>query len=292
MRTRRGALVLLLVLAVAFRVQADDDLETKVARMAKIGFVSSPSFSPDGTRVAFLSNLSGSPQVWIVSSAGGWPDQVTAFDDPVNAVRWSPDGRWLALQVAPGGGLNERIELVRPDGTELRQLLPPSSISNAERRSPGRSFRRSWSGPQICLAMASSWPRRSPVPPRPRTLGGSDGLPRLQTADAQPPCRNRPRSAGPSRARPLQRGRRRAAERLALPAAKRERALPDGVQLSRRPGRPGAAVVQQPGTGPRGRRVCGVPAQRAGILRLRKSVRESRQRGAAGERRERHQGLR
>ena len=130
MKTKRGTLVLFLVLAIAPRLEAADDLETKVARMAKIGFVSSPSFSPDGTRVAFLSNLSGSPQVWIVSSAGGWPDQVTAFDDPVNAVSWSPDGRWLALQVAPGGGLNERIELVRLDGTELRQLTPPGKVTN------------------------------------------------------------------------------------------------------------------------------------------------------------------
>lgn len=130
MKTQRGTLVFFLMLAIALRLQAADDLETKVARMAKIGFVSSPSFSPDATRVAFLSNLSGSPQVWIVSSAGGWPDQVTAFDDPVNAVSWSPDGRWLALQVAPGGGLNERIELVRPDGTELRQLTPPGKVTN------------------------------------------------------------------------------------------------------------------------------------------------------------------
>ncbi len=62
MKTQLGTLVLFLLLAIAPRLQAADDLETKVARMAKIGFVSSPSFSPDGTRVAFLSNLSGSPQ--------------------------------------------------------------------------------------------------------------------------------------------------------------------------------------------------------------------------------------
>jgi len=63
-----------------------DDLERTVATMARIGFANSPSFSPDGKQVAFLSNMSGSPQIWVVSTDGGWPDQVTALDDPVTAI--------------------------------------------------------------------------------------------------------------------------------------------------------------------------------------------------------------
>ena len=43
-----------------------DDLETSVARMARIGFCVSPSFSPGGERLAFVSTLSGLPQVWMV----------------------------------------------------------------------------------------------------------------------------------------------------------------------------------------------------------------------------------
>ena len=33
--------------------------------------------------------------------AGGWPELVTTFDDPVTSVEWSPAGDWLAVQVAP-----------------------------------------------------------------------------------------------------------------------------------------------------------------------------------------------
>ena len=107
-----------------------DDLERTVATMARIGFANSPSFSPDGKRVAFISNMSGLPQIWIVSSEGGWPDQVTALDDPVTSIDWSPDGSWIAFQLAPGGGLNSQIYVVRPDGTGMRQLTEGGKINN------------------------------------------------------------------------------------------------------------------------------------------------------------------
>ena len=81
---------------------AEDDLESWVATMARIGASWSPSFSPDGRRVAFVSNLSGLPQVWTVSAEGGWPDLVTPLSDPVGSVSWSPDGAWLAFSLAPG----------------------------------------------------------------------------------------------------------------------------------------------------------------------------------------------
>jgi hypothetical protein len=52
-------------------------------------------------QVAYLTNITGSPQVWTVSTQGGWPELVTSFDDPVTGVEWSPAGDWLAVQVAP-----------------------------------------------------------------------------------------------------------------------------------------------------------------------------------------------
>ena len=58
--------------------------------MARIGSASSPSFSPDGRTLAYVTNLGGLPQVWTVDAAGGYPQLVTAFDDPVGFVEWSP----------------------------------------------------------------------------------------------------------------------------------------------------------------------------------------------------------
>jgi dipeptidyl aminopeptidase/acylaminoacyl peptidase len=80
--------------------------------------------------MVFVSNLNGSPQVWTMPSTGGFPRLVTAFDDPVGFVTWSPDGRWLAFNVAPGGGLNEQIYLARPDGSGLRRLTEGGTENN------------------------------------------------------------------------------------------------------------------------------------------------------------------
>jgi dipeptidyl aminopeptidase/acylaminoacyl peptidase len=107
-----------------------DELETAVARMARIGFCSSPSFSPDSKHIAFISDLNGLPQVWIVATEGGWPKLVTALDDQISGVSWSPDGAWLAFLLAPGGGMNQQVYLIHPDGTGLKRLTDGGKENN------------------------------------------------------------------------------------------------------------------------------------------------------------------
>lgn len=124
------ALVLTSLIVPSRQALADDEVGRSVAMMAKVGFASSPSFSPDGSRVAFVTNISGLPQVWAVPATGGYPTLVTAFEDPVGFVVWSPDGRWLAFNVAPGGGFNEQIYVSRPDGTGLRRLTEGGKENN------------------------------------------------------------------------------------------------------------------------------------------------------------------
>lgn len=109
---------------------AGDGLEAEVARMARIGSAYSPSFLPDGSRIAFISDLSGLPQVWIVDAQGGWPDLLTSTDDQVSGMEWSPDGAWIAFSLAPGGGLNEQIYLIRPDGAGLTRITEGGKVNN------------------------------------------------------------------------------------------------------------------------------------------------------------------
>ncbi|HEY6272527.1 MAG TPA: S9 family peptidase [Terriglobales bacterium] len=105
-------------------------LTIEVARMARIGSANSPSFSPDGQWVSFISNMSGVPQAWIVPSAGGYPRMVTNGDDPVVGAEWSPASDWLAVTIAPGGGLNSQVYMVKPDGTGMKLLTKGGEDNN------------------------------------------------------------------------------------------------------------------------------------------------------------------
>jgi Tol biopolymer transport system component len=62
----------------------------------------SPAFSPDGTRIAYASNLA----IWVSPVAGGPPVRIC---DGWSAT-WSPDGAWLAVATDPRG-VNELIKV-------------------------------------------------------------------------------------------------------------------------------------------------------------------------------------
>ena len=85
-----------------------------------------PQISPGGDRIAFESNRSGSPEIWICDRDGRRPVQLTSFAD-VNAGSpcWSPDGRWIAFDAAPGG--NPDIYVISTDGGSPRRLTTEGS---------------------------------------------------------------------------------------------------------------------------------------------------------------------
>jgi dipeptidyl aminopeptidase/acylaminoacyl peptidase len=107
-----------------------DDLAASVARMARVGSAVAPRFSPDGKWVSYISNMSGAPQVWIVPSEGGYPRMVTNGDDPVTQQDWSPASDWLAITIAPGGGLNTQVYVVKPDGSGMKLLTQGGKDNN------------------------------------------------------------------------------------------------------------------------------------------------------------------
>ena len=85
-----------------------------------------PQISPDGERIAFESDRSGSPEVWICDRDGRGAVQLTSFAG-VNAGApcWSPDGRWIAFDAAPDG--NSDIYVINADGGSPRRLTTEGS---------------------------------------------------------------------------------------------------------------------------------------------------------------------
>lgn len=81
------------------------------------------TLSADGTRVAFLSDRRGRPEVWVCAAAPGSPATVLELsDDPITSVTWSADGEWLAFTVAPDGGVRTHVWVTRPDGSDAKRV--------------------------------------------------------------------------------------------------------------------------------------------------------------------------
>lgn len=62
-----------------------------------------PQFSPDGRRIAFMSNRSGPWQIWMSNADGTDPVQVS-FTESAGTPRWSPDGQSIVFDAPLDGG--------------------------------------------------------------------------------------------------------------------------------------------------------------------------------------------
>jgi dipeptidyl aminopeptidase/acylaminoacyl peptidase len=96
---------------------------------------SCPVPSPDGRMLAWISDRDGRPRAFVAPlppdgsavAEPAWPlptDGESGVPWDVQKIAWSPDGFWLACQLAPGGGERTRVRLVTPDGTQVHDLAP------------------------------------------------------------------------------------------------------------------------------------------------------------------------
>ncbi|HET9318692.1 MAG TPA: DUF5050 domain-containing protein [Bryobacteraceae bacterium] len=81
-----------------------------------------PQYSPDGKRIVFSSNRSGSFEIWVCNSDGSNPVPLTSFasSNIVSGPRWSPDGAFIYFHYNPGGKSGWYV--ISSEGGGLRRL--------------------------------------------------------------------------------------------------------------------------------------------------------------------------
>ena len=79
-----------------------------------------PTWSPDGSMIAFASNRSGTRQLYVANANGNNVNQVTDLNNMGGRSTWSPDGKRLAFYRGPAG--DRDIYTINISGSGLDRL--------------------------------------------------------------------------------------------------------------------------------------------------------------------------
>jgi TolB protein len=94
----------------------------------------SPQWSPDGTRVAYVSFEKRKAIIYVLNVFDGSRKILAAFSGSNSAPAWSPDGKRLAVTLTKDGV--SQLYLINADGTGARRLTYSQSIDTEPNFSP------------------------------------------------------------------------------------------------------------------------------------------------------------
>ena len=113
---------------------ADADGANPQAALRSREPIISPAWSPDGSRLAYVSFESGKPVVYVHTVMTGERRAVANFRGSNSAPAWSPDGKSLAVTLTREG--NSQVFLMNADGGNVRRLTTSAGIDTEPCFSP------------------------------------------------------------------------------------------------------------------------------------------------------------
>ncbi|HYY68189.1 MAG TPA: S9 family peptidase [Terriglobales bacterium] len=103
--------------------------QLSIEKLFTVRRVGGAAWSPDGRQIAFISNISGRNNLWLVPAEGGWPVQLTISDQRQASPAWSPDGKWIAYISDHDGDEQWDIFLVSPTNGDVVNLTNTPDIA-------------------------------------------------------------------------------------------------------------------------------------------------------------------
>jgi tricorn protease len=96
------------------------------------GNATDPSFSPDGSLIAFTGDYDGNADVYVVAASGGVPHRLTYHPAPDDVVGWTPDGsRILFRSTRNSFSRYSRLFTVSKDGGPATEVDLPRSYAGS-----------------------------------------------------------------------------------------------------------------------------------------------------------------
>lgn len=117
---------------------ADWDGENVQTALNSAEPIISPAWSPDGTRLAYVSFETRKPVVYVHQLTTGQRRAVAEFRGSNSAPAWSPDGTRLAVTLTRDGG--SQIYMIPAQGGESQRLTQSSGIDTEPVFSPDGQF--------------------------------------------------------------------------------------------------------------------------------------------------------